>query len=163
MGRKCCVVAMMSCCIFRCVQPHVAHTFLFLGRVKMAKCRNCKKEIDANATRCPYCLTEMPTSNTIANIKGAFIALILLGVFGLAMYFFVDLLISQIGMVLGLVIMFVFFIVGIFAFIFALAAFSNAKKDTGGVGLNILIGLTSILISITLFVVGFILAVSVMS
>ena len=54
----------------------------------MAKCRNCKKEIDANATRCPYCLTEMPTSDFIAKLKGAVIALILLGIFALAMYFF---------------------------------------------------------------------------
>ena len=55
----------------------------------MAKCRNCKKEIDANATRCPYCLTEMPTSDFIAKFKGAIIALILIGVFALAMFFFV--------------------------------------------------------------------------
>ena len=55
----------------------------------MAKCRNCKKEIDANATRCPYCLTEMPTSDFIAKFKGAIIALILIGVFALAMYFFI--------------------------------------------------------------------------
>ena len=129
----------------------------------MAKCRNCKKDIDASATRCPYCLTEMPTSSTIANIKGAFIALILFGIFGLAMYYFITTLLSQIGVILGIVLLFVFFIVGIFAFIFAIAAFSNAKKDTGGVGLNIIIGLISILISITLFVVGFNLAVSVMS
>ena len=129
----------------------------------MAKCRNCKKEIDVNATRCPYCLTEMPTSNIIANIKGAFIALILFGIFGLAMYFFVSSLMSQIGIILGVVLLFVFSIVGIFTFIFAIAAFSNAKKDTDGVGIDILIGLISILISITLFVVGFNLAVSVMS
>ena len=134
----------------------------------MAKCRNCKKEIDANATRCPHCLTEMPTSNFIAAFKSAFIALILLGIFGLAMYFFVVSIMSEIGIFLGVVLLFVFFLIGIFAFIFSIASFSNAKKDSkktppDGVGIDILIGVISLLISITLFVVGFILAVSVMS
>ena len=133
----------------------------------MAKCRNCKKEIDATATRCPYCLTEMPTSNVIANIKGAVIALILFGVFGLAMYFFVSSLMSHLGLVLGLIIMFVFFLIAMVAGIAAIGCFSNAKKwskedPLNSVGSYILFGLVCTLISITLFVVGFKLGASVM-
>ena len=55
----------------------------------MAKCRNCKKEIDANATRCPYCLTELPTSKLMANLKSTLITLGILGIFAVAMYYFI--------------------------------------------------------------------------
>ena len=133
----------------------------------MAKCRNCKKDIDATATRCPYCLTEMPTSNIIANIKGTFITLVLFGIFGLSMYFFVTSLMSKLGLVLGLIIMFVFFLFAVVAGIAAIGCFTNAKKWSEEDTLNsvrsyILFGLVCALISITLFVVGFMLAVSVM-
>ena len=132
----------------------------------MAKCRNCKKEIDATATRCPYCLTEMPTSNFIATLKGVFIALVLLGVFGLAMYFFVISLIPKIGMILGLILLFVLFFIGALAGVAAIGCFTNAKKwanesELNSVGNYILFGLVCTLISLALFAVGIILAKAV--
>ena len=129
----------------------------------MAKCRNCKKEIDANATRCPYCLTEMPTSNFIANLKGVFIALILLGIFGIAMYYFVISLIPKIGMILGLLLLFVLFFVGALIGVVAIGLFTNAKKwseedPLNSVGNYILYGSVCTLVSLALFAVGIILA-----
>lgn len=47
----------------------------------MAKCRNCKKEIDVTATRCPYCHTKMPTNDFLINFKGICILGAYIGIF----------------------------------------------------------------------------------
>lgn len=44
----------------------------------MAQCRNCKKEVAANATICPYCHTSMPTNDFILTMKSCFMVLFLL-------------------------------------------------------------------------------------
>ena len=134
----------------------------------MAKCRNCKKEIDANATRGPYCLTEMPTSDFISKLKGAFIALSLLGIFALAMYYFVITLIPKIGMILGFCLLVLLMMGALFAGVAAIGLFTNAKKWSNEDKINsggnyILFGLVCSLISLALFVVVFILAKSVFS
>jgi len=44
----------------------------------MAKCRNCKKEIDVTATKCPYCHTQMPTNNYLGQLKSNVIGILTL-------------------------------------------------------------------------------------
>ena len=58
----------------------------------MAVCRNCKKEVNANANICPYCGTRMPGNQTIADLKGFLIGwvIILCVLCGIA-YWFCDL------------------------------------------------------------------------
>ena len=85
----------------------------------MAKCRNCKKEIDAKATRCPYCLTEMPTSEFIVKLKSIIIALAVFSIFALAMYFLIGSIIRNIIVDPGMLVAFSIFIGG-FSGIFAI-------------------------------------------
>jgi uncharacterized membrane protein YbjE (DUF340 family) len=119
----------------------------------MAKCRNCKKEIDANATRCPYCLTEMPTSDFIATLKGVFIALILLGIFGLAMYYFISSIIRDISKNSEWFIVIILFIIGFFIGKFAITLLKWYRNKEEFKTLRCLIGgIVFAIISITLIV-----------
>ncbi len=119
----------------------------------MAKCRNCKKEIDANATRCPYCLTEMPTSDFIATLKGVFIALILLGIFGLAMYYFATSIVRDISKNAEGFIVIILFLIGFFIGKFAITLLKWYKNKEEFKTMRCLIGgILFAIISITLMV-----------
>ena len=49
------------------------------GECEMAVCRNCKKQVDANATVCPYCHTHMPGNDFLANCQTVMIGIFVLG------------------------------------------------------------------------------------
>lgn len=119
----------------------------------MAKCRNCKKEIDATATRCPYCHTEMPTSDFIAKLKGVIITLVLFGVFALAIYLGTSSLIRKIADNISGIASGISFFIGSLIAIFAIALFKWVKNDEL---LNprraIIIGIVCAIISIFLIV-----------
>ena len=119
----------------------------------MAKCRNCKKEIDANATRCPYCLTEMPTSDIIANLKSAIIALVLFSTFALAIYLGTSSIIRDIKENISVVVSGSLFFIGCLIAIFAILVFKWVKNDELlDPKRAIIIGIVCVIISIFLII-----------
>ena len=89
----------------------------------MAKCRNCCKEVDPNATICPYCQTGMPANDFIAKVKGILIGLIGLALLCFLVYQLFSSVISYIDSNLWVVMIFVFgagiifFVLGVLGFI----------------------------------------------
>ncbi len=45
----------------------------------MAICRNCKKQVDADANVCPYCHTHMPGNDFLAGCQTIMIGIFLVG------------------------------------------------------------------------------------
>lgn len=53
----------------------------------MAVCRNCKKQVDENATVCPYCHTHMPASKAMLDFKSIIVGILMLALFGAFIYY----------------------------------------------------------------------------
>lgn len=135
----------------------------------MAKCRNCKKEIDATATRCPYCLTEMPTSDFLSKFKSIFIGITVLAFAAFAIYYSIFSIIrnfdsASFSYFLLFVILSILFFLGIVAVVFAIALFANAKKwaeedenKVTSVGTYILFGIVCTVISLGLIAIAVVL------
>ena len=53
----------------------------------MAVCRNCKKQVDENATVCPYCHTHMPASKAMLDFKSIIVGILISVVLAQSVYF----------------------------------------------------------------------------
>jgi len=113
----------------------------------MAKCRNCCKEVDPNATICPYCKTGMPANDYVAKFKAILIGVICLGFVGFLAFYLISLF-KPLFIFIGAFL----FIVGIFAFINAIKSKKeehpefDTKKAKGISLILILIGIVLIII-----------------
>jgi len=113
----------------------------------MAKCRNCCKEVDPNATICPYCQTGMPASGFISAIKMILISIIGLFALGFLVYYLIATLIEP-TFLLAL---------GMTSVVISLLFFINAKRwgDFSGninVKFNIKSGLICLVVGLALII-----------
>ena len=126
----------------------------------MAKCRNCKKEVEVDATICPYCHTSYPANEHIANIKSIVIGIIVLFVFVALIIGFISTVFNTIFtpgfLAFGLRV--ILSIIGIIAGGAAVGCFTNAKKwanDVVSVKDYIIFGLVCTGISLILLFIAF--------